>query len=181
LAKNGVPSSVNAGEILTYTLSLQNLVTDTVFSNVSLTDTLPISVTLLEDTPPASSQAGNILIWDVGSIGIGEGYTVTLRVQTPITPTQLVNQSDVRAVSGNSALGRISTTNVVTDHAECISDVFSWADFNGDYAVDIVDLRRVASCWVFPVGGMCRPNYDTNNTGYIDIGDIMRVAGAWDP
>jgi uncharacterized repeat protein (TIGR01451 family) len=181
LAKNALPSSVTAGDVLTYTLSLQNLVTDTVFSNVSLTDTLPISVTLLEGTPPASSQVGNILTWDVGSMGIGEGYTVTLRVQTPITPTQLVNQADVWAVPAAPALSDLSTFDSVTDHALYISDVFSWADFNGDYAVDVVDLTRVASCWDLPVGGMCRPSYDTNNTGYVDIGDIMRVAGAWDP
>jgi len=48
-----------------------------------------------------------------------------------------------------------------------------------DNDVDIADVQRVAGCWEQPVGPACPAALDFDNSGQVDIGDVITVAGEW--
>ena len=112
LSKGAGPSSRMAGDVLTYTLTLHN-VTQAALNNVVLTDTLPVSVTLLSAAPPASGMVGNRLTWNVGTLPASGTYSATLRVRLPDVPGRILNQAEAAGEDGGPA----------TSHARYTTDV----------------------------------------------------------
>lgn len=98
-----------AGEELVYEVSLQNTSAFTL-TNVTLTDTLPISVTYLADSSgviPANPM-GNTYVWDLGELPPTSTTTIYLTVTTDanITPnTVLTNTASVAGLMDGDPVG----------------------------------------------------------------------------
>jgi uncharacterized repeat protein (TIGR01451 family) len=98
LDKTG-PATANPGETITYTISYQNLGTDSAYNSV-ITDTYPASVTFVSAVPAPSS--GNN-VWNLGSIPVGgRGWiNITVSVNMAAVGT-LVNYA---VLTYNNAIG----------------------------------------------------------------------------
>ncbi len=101
---------VQAGDTLTYTITVQNAGAATAF-DVVITETLPAHVTPQSwsiDGAPYTLVAGTTYVWQVDELGAGEGLTITLVAQVdPATPpgTPLVNRVEVGSGSADADPG----------------------------------------------------------------------------
>jgi uncharacterized repeat protein (TIGR01451 family) len=83
-----------AGDILTYTISLRN--PGPILPGAWLTDTLPIQLTYLGGLSASSGsvgEAGGVITW-TGSVPVGASVTITFQAQLntlPVTPYQVAN------------------------------------------------------------------------------------------
>ena len=132
LSKDAQPSAGIAGTGLTYTLTLSNMIAGTALSSIVLTDTLPVSVTLLSADPPATSQAGHVLQWDVGTLPVGGSYTVTVGVTLPATPGRVLNQASATGQAGS----------LLTTQAQFTTDVFD-SSGAGDFCTDVTEIPKL--------------------------------------
>jgi uncharacterized repeat protein (TIGR01451 family) len=88
------PALPEAGDILTYTISLRN--PGPLLPGAWLTDTLPAPLTYLDNLAASSGtfgQAGGVITW-TGSVPVGASVTITFRAQLsalPATPYQVTN------------------------------------------------------------------------------------------
>lgn len=103
LSKDGDPANGGTGAELTYTLTARNVSTDTVYTNVVVSDTLPAGTTFVDATPPPTTQAGNDLTWDLGTLNQGDTVTIVVTVQLPAAPSTVLNQASITG-DGASAL-----------------------------------------------------------------------------
>jgi uncharacterized repeat protein (TIGR01451 family) len=71
------PSELQLGAQFNYTITVSNA-SNATLKNVVVTDQLGDGYKLASAQPPASSQDGNILIWDVGTLPSGEARTITV-------------------------------------------------------------------------------------------------------
>jgi uncharacterized repeat protein (TIGR01451 family) len=95
-----VPDPVSVGGSLTYNLTVRNSSASTAAATgVTLTDTLPASVTFTAATPSqgSCSQAGGVVTCNLGSIAIGGSITVAIQV----SPTQAGTVANSASVSGS--------------------------------------------------------------------------------
>ncbi|MEA1965036.1 MAG: hypothetical protein U9O41_07930 [Candidatus Aerophobetes bacterium] len=85
LSKADNPDPVPAGELLSYTLTYQNMATDNVTETV-ITDTLPYEVSYVSASPAPNSTSDGTLTWNIGKLapGASGNITITVRVNTPI-------------------------------------------------------------------------------------------------
>ncbi len=83
------PASVLASEPFTYTLTAINQ-TGAVRTNVIITDSLPLSVTV-GTISDGGVAVGNVVSWTVASLAAGASVTRTVHVTAPAAPTTLVN------------------------------------------------------------------------------------------
>ena len=97
LADAASPNPVLNGQILTYTLTIQNLGVGTA-TGVVLTDTLPAAVTFVNGSAPGSVTAKNgVVTASAGTLARGATATVTINVRARSTGTV----SDAASVSSN--------------------------------------------------------------------------------
>jgi len=80
--KFDTPDPVLAGQILTYTIGVQNNGSQTA-NAVTVTDTLPVGVTFVTASNPQCMLAGNTLTCPVGSLLPGQSTTIAIQVQVP--------------------------------------------------------------------------------------------------
>jgi titin len=116
LTKTGSPNPVTVGGTLTYTITVNNSGPSTA-TNVTLTDTLPASVTFASATPSQGSctQSGGTVTCNLGSIADGGSAIVTITV-TPnaagtITNTATVSASESDPNSANNTATATTTVN----------------------------------------------------------------------
>lgn len=84
------PDPLHVGESLTYTITVFNSVPDTAL-NVTMTDTLPATVTFMSAQPSQGECNGTTTITcDLGTIQ-GSSKATVLLVVTPTQPTKLIN------------------------------------------------------------------------------------------
>lgn len=83
---NAPPGPIHEGDVITYTLVYTN--TSLVTQTLTLTDQLPLNVTLSPDSvqPPADWQ-GSLLVWEVGDLPPGGSDQVSFQVQVPLLPS----------------------------------------------------------------------------------------------
>jgi uncharacterized repeat protein (TIGR01451 family) len=104
LSKTASPDPVTAGEILTYSLSVQNLGPSSA-SNVSVVDTLPENVVFLSSTPgaPTCTLSIETVLCSLGTIASGDSREVIIVVRINATATGvLVNQAQVSSITFDS-------------------------------------------------------------------------------
>jgi len=88
------PARPEAGDILTYTISLRN--PGPILPSAWLTDTLPAGLTYLGGLTASSGlfgEAGGVITW-TGSVPVGASVTITFQAQLntlPVTPYQVAN------------------------------------------------------------------------------------------
>ena len=87
------PAEATPGETITYTISYQNIGTDTAY-NVVITETYPPGVTFVSSVPPPDS--GNN-VWFIGDIPPGFGGSIDINVSVdPSASGVLVNFVEFR-------------------------------------------------------------------------------------
>ncbi len=111
---------VTAGELVTYTLTVQNA-GPSVAQSVRVTDSLPSDVTFDSATPGYAGP--NPLVWNVGSLNPGETHvlTVVVRVNSDVAEGTLIRNP---ATVGSSTPDPVSTNN----EDEATTQVFGAAD-----------------------------------------------------
>ena len=112
LTNDANPSHGEVGEVLTYSLAMVNLLDNEPIENIILTDTLPEDVVLLGATPNYTSQTGNVLTRDIGTLQAGESRTVEINVQLPAFEMRLTNNA---SVTGNSTIPEDASAMYVLD------------------------------------------------------------------
>ena len=120
ITKAGTPSTVNAGETLTYTLQVGNLGPSTA-TNVTIDDIIPSTVAFVSATfsAPAGSgscmRGGDVVICNVGTLEANQTATATI-VVVPQQGGTIINSAQVRTVetdpdtSNNSAVASNTIT-----------------------------------------------------------------------
>ncbi|MFQ5900770.1 MAG: DUF11 domain-containing protein [Thermodesulfobacteriota bacterium] len=110
VTKTDSPDPAVVGNNITYTVTITNNGPDDA-TGVTLTDTLPGSVTFISATPDqgSCSEAGGIVTCNIGAMTNGASVTVTI-VVTPITAGTITNTADVTANetdpdTGNNSVG----------------------------------------------------------------------------
>jgi uncharacterized repeat protein (TIGR01451 family) len=92
-----------------YTLQVGNdMKADVAASGVVLTDVLPTGMTYVSASPSPTTQSGNTVVWNLGTIARGteRAVTVTAYVSPSVTPgTELENCADVTASGWENNLG----------------------------------------------------------------------------
>jgi len=86
VSKTDDPDPVVPGSLLTYTLRVINNGPNDA-ENVVVTDTLPTEVTFVSATPPEMSGP-NPLVWNLGTLAVGDPQTITVLVQVHSWVTQ---------------------------------------------------------------------------------------------
>ncbi|MCE7056982.1 gliding motility-associated C-terminal domain-containing protein, partial [Algoriphagus sp. AGSA1] len=86
-------SSVVPGEMITYTILLENL-GDNIATGIVVTDTLPQG-TLLVETSPEATVSEDVITWTVESLGAGESISLELIVMVMAEEGSIVNKVTV--------------------------------------------------------------------------------------
>jgi uncharacterized repeat protein (TIGR01451 family) len=116
ISKSDSPDPVIAGEMLTYTLTITNNGPSSA-QNVAVTDTLPLSVSLVSVSPPTSTQSGQILEWNFGNLIQGDTQAITIvvtvggNVRGTITNTAVVTTSTTDPTPNNNSDTELTTIN----------------------------------------------------------------------
>jgi uncharacterized repeat protein (TIGR01451 family) len=108
------PTSVNAGQVITYTLNYQNALAGTTATGVQVFDILPNEVQLV--SAPGAVLVGNTLTWDLGHLARGASGTLTYKVAVTNTITtgfSFQNSAEI-ASSQNDANPSNNFSRVVT-------------------------------------------------------------------
>lgn len=116
VTKTGSPDPVGVGDILTYTLLVDNAGPATA-TGVQLTDMLPMEVEYQSSsaTQGSCAQATGVVTCDLGTLGVGATATVTIRVR-PLVEGPLVNSAVVTADQSDPDTARnVSEAEVTAD------------------------------------------------------------------
>ena len=97
ITKTASPNPIKQGNVLTYTLTVTNT-GPTNATNVTVTDTLPSTVSYISATPSqgSCSQAGGTVTCLLGTMNSGGSATITI-LATAVTPSSAVNTASVTA------------------------------------------------------------------------------------
>ncbi|MGG5258682.1 CARDB domain-containing protein [Phycicoccus avicenniae] len=123
LTKSASPSSVNAGNTITYALRAANA-GPTAAGDVVVTDTLPTGTTLVSNTPSqgSCSAAGQVLTCALGTVANGADATVAVVVRVPAgtSATGVTNVAEVTSSTSDPSTtnNRATVTTLVTRSAD---------------------------------------------------------------
>ncbi len=114
VAKSDSPDPVGVDSNLTYTIVVTNLGPQTA-TGVTLTDTLPTSVTLTSSnaTQGTITVASNVVTVTIGSLAVDEGATITLDV-VPSVVGVITNVALVTADQSDNSVGNNTDTETTT-------------------------------------------------------------------
>ncbi len=115
ISKNG-PAQTLVGNTFAYTLDYGNVGTRAA-DGVQLRDTLPAGLTYISASPAPSSVSGQMLTWNLNTLGIGQTGRITLNVRAPVslTPTSavqqfIINTASISTATPNDPLGNNSSS-----------------------------------------------------------------------
>jgi uncharacterized repeat protein (TIGR01451 family) len=120
--KQDTPDIVVAGELLTYTIEITNNGPSDA-ATVLVSDTLPLSVTLIAVEPTTSTQSGHTLGWDLGDLPDGASQTFTVVVQVhsdvidPVSNTAWVSSTTPDPVPGDNSWTEFTSVTTEADLA----------------------------------------------------------------
>jgi uncharacterized repeat protein (TIGR01451 family) len=121
VTKTDSADPVTAGTTLVYTLSIANnsLLSDG--QNVTVTDSMPANVTVIGTNPLTSSQSGQQLVWDLGTLASSTGQTILITVTVDsafsgtLTNTAVVTSTTFDATPGNNTVSETTAVKTVAD------------------------------------------------------------------
>jgi uncharacterized repeat protein (TIGR01451 family) len=119
LTKQVEPSIVAAGQLLTYTLTVENPgVVDA--TGVTISDTLPLNTSFVTASLPHTGPVNNTVIWPLGRLAVGGSAVVTLvvRLEAGVAAGTIVR--NVALVTGSQGL---TDTAEVTTPVETVADL----------------------------------------------------------
>ncbi|MFQ5340583.1 MAG: Ig-like domain repeat protein [Anaerolineae bacterium] len=175
VTKTDSPDPVNAGDDLTYIVTVANNGPED--ATATLVDTLPAGVSFVSATPgaPTCTQAAGIVTCNLGTVAKNGGSTiVTIVVNVPLaTPagTVLVNSATVTGSRPDSDL----SNNTATQETTVFRSPRVLGDCNGDEAVDRNDIFSIVRDIfdpLFPGTAGC----DANEDAKVDAGDVPCTA-----
>ena len=119
VTKSASPSTITAGQAVTYTIVVTNPSTDTDAVDVTIIDTniIPNStITNVTVVPPEGTQiVGQTVLIDIGDIAAGDSVTVTITVQTTSqTPNGIYTNTAVVTSALAEPITATATVNVST-------------------------------------------------------------------
>ena len=164
LTKNDGRTTVNAGEVTTYTLVATNRGTVQA-SNVSISDPLPAGTTFI--TAPSCTFAAGTVTCNIGTLGPGASATRSVTVLVNPDRTTAINNTATVSLSETDAT---PSNNVATD-----TDIVTPQDRDGDGIPDASDNCPVianptqADSDGDGIGDACDP--DDDNDGIADATD----------
>ncbi|NUT31600.1 MAG: DUF11 domain-containing protein, partial [Hamadaea sp.] len=198
ITKTDTPDPVNAGQQLTYTVTVTNDGPNTA-TGVTVTDVLPAGVTFLSSTPACTNAAGT-LTCELGQLLPGQSVPIVIQVGIPtafppgtISNTATVEGDQFDPVPGNNTATAVTTVNALADLAVtkvCKPDEPAPAGTEGycDIHVDNLgpsDAKNVvlkdvlSSATPFKLvsvtatpSGNCAPSSSTNVTGITVVCDL---------
>jgi uncharacterized repeat protein (TIGR01451 family) len=89
--RKSAPITANTGEVITYTLSITNIGSDTAY-NVVVTETYPVGVTFMSAVPPPDVPTNNV--WSLGDLSVGTTVIITIDVQVTALTGTLMNMAN---------------------------------------------------------------------------------------
>ena len=116
VAKTAV-STVTAGSLLTYTLTVEHFHAVSGTNNIVLTDTIPAGTNFVTATG-THNENGTIVSWTVPSLGSSETWQVQLVVEVPLTPTMTTVENLLYAVRSDevtAVFGEPVTTSIIME------------------------------------------------------------------
>ncbi|MBN2147031.1 MAG: DUF11 domain-containing protein [Anaerolineales bacterium] len=177
------PSQVNISDTYTYTLSVANdtgITTD----QVVITDSLPISLTVISISDGGELMAGNIVSWTVPSILDSAAIYRTVSVSTTITGTMLNHDYGVHASNWITfTMGNPVTTTVIDPYAATPIAVARAAGvgWTGSLRGNVTVPPDIFRSNVFVIqddtGGMYIYDYLYRDLPPMDLGDDVLING----
>ena len=135
ITKSDSPDPVNVGSSLTYTITVKNN-GPSAATGVTMTDTLPGTVTFVSATPSQGNCSGTATVTcNLGSLSNGASATVTI-VVTPnqagdISNTATVAANEADPVTSNNSATQGTTVNAVVRQLTTLSPAKLWVGQNG--------------------------------------------------
>lgn len=157
LTKSADVAAVQFGGAVAFTLTVANFGPETV-SGLVVTDTLPAELTWVSDSVGAGPPVGSNLVWNVGSLAIGQAATCVVHCAAAV----LANEITVTNVASAAFPGAIANaSNAVAAAAVRIADLYGTiatnldgvsdavvADFDGDGWLDVIAVVSNANAIV---------------------------------
>jgi len=129
LTKSAAPSPVQAGGVLTYTLTAVNHYTASV-TGLVVTDAVPANATFVTATVPhAGPSASGVITWSPGSLAVDASASVTMVVQVDgglVSGTLVVNNAWVTSDQGLTGTAT-AVTSVVTQAIQIVDPALTKA------------------------------------------------------
>ncbi|PKO14023.1 hypothetical protein CVU37_14980, partial [candidate division BRC1 bacterium HGW-BRC1-1] len=167
ITKTASVSEIALGETFTYTIVVTNN-GPSVAEDVFTTDTLPSGITFLSATPASVTEAGGVVVGDLGDIAAGGSVTIVITVRADaVGPT--VNTAVV-----DSSTTDIDTTDNTTDPPTSV-DVIPAAELS---------ITKSASTSVAPLGTQFDYTLTVTNNGpstaqAVQVVDTLPAGVAW--
>ncbi len=172
------PATVNAGDIVTYTVSVSNVGTADA-TGVVVTDTLPSNATFLDATG-SPTQNGNVLSWPAQTLAAGGSVNYTVRVTAPVTAATLVNAAAAISTTSDANPGnnwaRVTTTVVPIADLEVTKSGPATVNAGGNVTYTLTISNKGPSPAANVVLSDTLP---ANNAGFVSAsGNFTRVGNA---
>ena len=132
------PTSVCIGDVVSWTVSIENIGDDNIAQDVIFRDTLPASFTAVTCTNNCSgfcvgggcspSEPTNVIVWDAGDISVGQTVSMTFEITTtqtgPFTNTGWAESIVVNPTSGSGSITvtGLPTANAGPDQSVCVGE-----------------------------------------------------------
>ncbi|MFL5885041.1 MAG: choice-of-anchor Q domain-containing protein [Thermoleophilaceae bacterium] len=163
ITKDASPNPAVVGGNVTYTLHAKNNGPDSLLGAVSVSDTLPASVSFVSSTPSQGSCSGTSTVTcNLGGLAAGATATVTIVVRTNAPGTI----SNTAVVSGGSATDPNGANNTATTQSSVVSLTAAQAG-----AVPPQVLAQLGACLTTP------PRTSISLNGLIAATDTLRFVG----
>lgn len=144
LTKTGAPDPVQAGEYLTYTLTLENQSSANGHAqNLVITDTLPLSTTFASCSGAPCAESGGVVTWTLPAgyelpVGQSARFTLTVQVHSPLISGTLLTNASYGVTATNAAAPTAGPAVTATVNSSPSLTVFKTVDPSSVMAGEIV-------------------------------------------
>jgi uncharacterized repeat protein (TIGR01451 family) len=146
LTKTVNNAAPNVGGTITFTIALGNLGPSNA-TNVSVTDALPVGLSLVSDTPSHGTYDPATGVWSVGTVAVGSPQTLVIQASvtspSPQTNTATISHSDQFDPNpGNNSASARSVSNPTPNVGDTITYTVTLTDNGPDAATNaqVTDL-----------------------------------------
>ncbi len=167
LTKTGAPNPVQAGQILTYTLTVTNYV-DPLVSGVIITDVTPANTSFVGATAPHQGPDLNgVITWTLGTLNLNASAVVTLAVQVNggLANGAVISNTAWIASSQGLTGTAVALVNVSTPPQQATITGLVWQDSNGNALFESASELPLPNITVIITDSLGLAQYLTTDTG----------------